>query len=293
VAVGEAIAQDGQSTRTGASTRKIAARIGTSKDSVHRILIYDIGATCFRLKKEQRLTEEQCDRRFTCCDAFLERFSMLTARRIIFTDECGFYLTSVVNSQNDRTWQFVNFKRDVAEENLYLDKKQFADLIMVYAGVWFGGRTALYVVDRGTGIGAEYYSSVMLPNYFHEADQHFQHDNYVFQQDGAPAHRSELALITLTDPDNHVPDFITPEEWPSNSADLNPMDYCVWRCFKETIRQVDTSRMGRNAFIQVLQDRWNMLAQKTIDEAIDHWLTRCADVRTVNGGRIEHLYRKQ
>ena len=71
------------------------------------------------------------------------------------------------------------------------------------------------------------------------------------------------------------------------------MDYCAWRIFKDTIRQVDTARMPRNEFIQLLHNRWNALSQRTLDDAIDHWLVRVRDVRDHNGGRIEHYYPKQ
>ena len=34
-----------------------------------------------------------------------------------------------------------------------------------------------------------------------------------------------------------TPDFITPELWPPNSQDLNPVDYSVWSVMQETVYQ--------------------------------------------------------
>ena len=47
----------------------------------------------------------------------------------------------------------------------------------------------------------------------------------LFQQDGAPAHRSRHTVVYLR---SNVPEFIEPENWPPNSPDLNPVDYAVW-----------------------------------------------------------------
>ena len=47
----------------------------------------------------------------------------------------------------------------------------------------------------------------------------------LFQQDGAPAHRSRHTVAYLR---LNVPEFFEPENWPPNSPDLNPVDYTVW-----------------------------------------------------------------
>jgi len=47
-------------------------------------------------------------------------------------------------------------------------------------------------------------------------------DDFLFQQDGAPAHCSCHTVAYLR---SHVPEFIEPEKWPPNSPDLNLVDY--------------------------------------------------------------------
>jgi len=61
-------------------------------------------------------------------------------------------------------------------------------------------------------------SAAMLPN--------------LFQQDGAPAHRSRHTVAYLR---SNVPEFIKPENWPPNSPDLNPVDYAVWRALQQMV----------------------------------------------------------
>ena len=47
----------------------------------------------------------------------------------------------------------------------------------------------------------------------------------LFQQDWAPTHTTRKTVQYL---DWKGVPFIRPEEWPSNSPDLNPLDYCIW-----------------------------------------------------------------
>ena len=47
----------------------------------------------------------------------------------------------------------------------------------------------------------------------------------LFQQDSAPAHNSQKTLQFLQE---EGIDFISLDEWPPNSRDLNPLDYAIW-----------------------------------------------------------------
>ena len=50
-------------------------------------------------------------------------------------------------------------------------------------------------------------------------------DNFIFEQYGASAHTARLAQEWLS---INCSDFVTKDEWPPNSPDLNPLDYHVW-----------------------------------------------------------------
>ena len=45
------------------------------------------------------------------------------------------------------------------------------------------------------------------------------------QQDSAPAHKTKTMQQWL---ENHVPEFISSDHWPSAIPDLNPFDYIFW-----------------------------------------------------------------
>jgi len=55
---------------------------------------------------------------------------------------------------------------------------------------------------------------------------------FVFQQNGAPVHRSCETVQLL---EQEIPDFISPGVWPPNSPDLNPVDYQIWRLMQECV----------------------------------------------------------
>ena len=50
-------------------------------------------------------------------------------------------------------------------------------------------------------------------------------DDFMFQQDGARAHRSHHTVTYLR---SNVPEYIEPENWLPKSPDLSPVDYSVW-----------------------------------------------------------------
>jgi len=57
-------------------------------------------------------------------------------------------------------------------------------------------------------------------------------DDFVFQQDGALAHRAKVTWEQLVE---HCPDFTDKDSMTANSLDLNALDYHVWEsCCKSS-----------------------------------------------------------
>ena len=57
-------------------------------------------------------------------------------------------------------------------------------------------------------------------------------DTFVFQQDSAPAHRARDTIQLLQ---QETPAFISPDLWPPNSPDLNPVDYRIWGLMQQRL----------------------------------------------------------
>jgi transposase len=57
---------------------------------------------------------------------------------------------------------------------------------------------------------------------------------YVFQQDSAPSHKAKLTQEWMAE---NFHDHITPNIWPPNSPDLNPLDYYVWSVVEREVNE--------------------------------------------------------
>ena len=83
----------------------------------------------------------------------------------------------------------------------------------------------------GVKINGQYYRDGLLMEDLLPEIQEFS-ELYIFQEDGAPAHRAREMVALLT---NETPDFINPTLWPPNSPDLNPVDYKILGCMQEMV----------------------------------------------------------
>jgi len=104
------------------------------------------------------------------------------------------------------------------------------------------------------------------------------------QQDSAPAHRARGTIALLR---RETPDFISPDQWPPNSPDMNPVNYKIWavmqqRVYEKRINDVDE-------LCRRLLSVWHSIGQNVIDEAIDQWRVRLTACVRAKGGHFEHL----
>jgi len=67
-----------------------------------------------------------------------------------------------------------------------------------------------------------------------------------------------------------IPDFISPDLWPTNSPDLNPVAYQIWAVMHQRgvyHRKIHTIEELKQRLIEV----WCGLEQSTVDMAVDQW----------------------
>ena len=94
------------------------------------------------------------------------------------------------------------------------------------------GRTEIHFLEPGVKVNGQYYRDVLLMQRLLPDIRSFS-DFFIFQQDGAPAHRALETVELLL---NETPDFIPPDLWPPNSLDLNQVDYKVWSVMQERVQ---------------------------------------------------------
>jgi len=103
---------------------------------------------------------------------------------------------------------------------------------MVSVGVSKLGCTPLIFVDPGLKINGCYYREVLLSQQLLTAVRQVSDDFFVLQQDSAPAHTARETIKLLQ---REMPAFISPDLWPPNSPDLNPVDYKIWGAMQDRV----------------------------------------------------------
>jgi len=79
-------------------------------------------------------------------------------------------------------------------------------------------------VDPGVKVNGAYYRNVLLLQQLLPTICQVSGEFFIFQQDSAPAHRARETFSLL---ERATPAFISPDLWPPNSPDLNPVDYKI------------------------------------------------------------------
>ena len=58
----------------------------------------------------------------------------------------------------------------------------------------------------------------------------------------------------------NAPDFIGKDEWPPNSPDLNPLEYCVWGLMLESYKKISPKPTSLTELKVALQSIWDELS---------------------------------
>ena len=111
-------------------------------------------------------------------------------------------------------------------------------------------------------MNAEYYVNKILPNLIEDC-RRILPGQFIFQQDGAPAHTASLAQEWLS---RNCPEFIRKEEWPPNSPDLNPLDYHVWGAMLDKYPRYVPKPTNISEQKTILKAIWSDLPPDPIDE---------------------------
>lgn len=270
--------------QTHRTTRQISRETGLSQSSVVRIIHRDLKLKCFKKRRAQELTDANRTNRLIRSTQLLAKFTDNEVDFIWFTDEKVFTVTSPKNPQNDRVYAPVTAKKkNIAADRLLRTRTTFFKSVMVSVGVSKLGRTHLIFIDPGVKINGAYYRDVLLTQEMLPVMREISGDFFIFQQDSAPAHRARETVSFLQ---REVPALIAPDLWPSNSPDLNPVDYKVWGTMQDRVYQTkvrDVEDLKRR-----LIDVWNSLEQSVIDDSINQWRLRLRACVHANGGHFEH-----
>ena len=107
---------------------------------------------------------------------------------------------------------------------------------------------------------------------------------YYFQQDGAPAHTSNIVQEWCTS--KFGKKFLAKEDWPPRSPDLNPCDFFLWGYLKSKVynplpKNLDYLKLNKEREIK-------NISAETLKSVFSNLTKRCKMLISVNGGHFEN-----
>eukprot|EP00298_Acanthocystis_sp_HF-20_P028672 c7473_g1_i1.p1 GENE.c7473_g1_i1~~c7473_g1_i1.p1 ORF type:complete len:354 (+),score=38.39 c7473_g1_i1:160-1221(+) len=245
------------------SQKKLSQKYKCSPSTIQNAIKQDLEFRPFKKKKVPFVTTKARLKR-------MERSKDLSKRhdfndnidKVLFSDEKLFTIEEKHNPQNVRVYG-ATFS-DIPDTKKFVSRQQHPKSVMVWAGVSCQGFTELVFIPEGVKINAQSYKKlVLIPHVLPLTEKMFNGENWCFQQDSAPAHKSKVVQKWLTE---NIPSFVHHNEWPPNSPDLNPMDFYVWSRLEE---MVNTKRFNSvDSLKTALQRAWKKMSKEETCKAI-------------------------
>ena len=173
------------------SPREIERVTGISHSSVRCIIKQDLNLKVFRHHEVQKLSDADSTKRLATCKWLKRCMTDDKISKTWFTDEKIFTVQTPTNTQNDRVYANVSFKCDITPARLLKGRKHFSQSEMVSVAVLKLGKRAPFFVAPKVKVNSAYYCDEVLARELLPDIRKLSGVNgYIFQEDGAPSHRS-------------------------------------------------------------------------------------------------------
>ena len=127
-------------------------------------------------------------------------------------------------------------KDKIPGNRLFHHANKQSEKIMVPACVtWKGATKPFFVNEDGLKVNAKAYQKHLEKQLFPEVGRLMNDTSWIFLQDSAPSHRSNLVQNFLNE--RLVSKFIKHTEWLPSSPDYNPLNYDFWNKIKEKVQE--------------------------------------------------------
>ena len=231
------------------------------------------------------MSEKDIEKRLARSKRLLSTYTRTVLQTAFFSDEKIFKVRQLYNVQNHRVYAPKSQKKaDIDEERLLCEQAGFPESIMVSAAVSKAGKTPIFFVDLGTKMNADYYCNVLMKELIPHMNRLVKRTDYLFMQDGARSHTAKLT-IQMMEHQKYLK-LLQPSDWPPNSPDLNPVDYCIWGILENNVyrgRKITNIKELKEAIIE----EWEKIPQDVINNCIDSFRTRLNRVIENEGRHLE------
>lgn len=200
---------------------KLAKNRSVSVSTVSRAVKYDLGMKSYKRRRRHLLTKKAKDIRAERCPKLLSFLKHKGASKVVvFVDEKKFVVDAEVNRQNSRV-----IAVDPSEVPAVFHTKNPASVMVFGAVASDGSVMPPHFIEAGLKVNTEVYLEILERILIPWMEENFGLDNVVLIQDSAPCHGSKRTQSYLAE---RVPHFIKSDIWPSNSPDLNVLDFFTW-----------------------------------------------------------------
>lgn len=263
----------------GIGIRALSREMNVAASTMKLALNEDLRYYSYKRRKGQLLTEKVREKRLINAKKLLSKVKHPAEPQTIwfFSDEKNFCQDQKHNTQNNR-WLAYSTK-DIPR----VMQTKFPLTVMVFGCVSSEGDVMPpHFFQEGLRLTSDGYvellNTVVKPWITRVANGR----PYVWQQDSAPCHTSGKSKKWLSE---NFYDFTSPNVWPPNSPDLNPMDYFVWGAVEK-----DTNRTSSNTKAQLMdkiKTVFEALPRETVASACSRFRSRIEAVIDANGGYFE------
>ena len=154
---------------------------------------------------------------------------------------------------------------------------------MVWAGLSIYGSTKPFFLGKKETVNTANYTHKILPFAKNEGQRLFGRRQYIFQQDGAPAHTANKSQKWC---EKNFPKFIPKQKWPPNSPDLNPLDYYFWNA---VVTRMNTKKIkNREDLIKEIENGFEKVPIWEIRSAICRFNKRLREAKCQKEGEEGH-----
>lgn len=154
---------------------------------------------------------------------------------------------------------------------------------MVWLGASWDGKTKVRFVPQGVKVRAKNYLSDVLKPIMEPLNHTlFKNKEWTFLQDTAPAHRAKIVKRWLK---SKIPDFISDQEWPASSPDLNPLDYEIWS--KLELDVCSKPHTSLKSLKKSIVKKWDDYPLERVRTAIESWMPKLRACVAAKGGHFE------
>lgn len=268
----------------GLSMNKVASDLQIARSTVQNIVKKEFGFRSYRLLTGQTLTDNAMINRAQKARKLLRTLTSRRLDKVLFTDEKVFTVEVAKNPQNHR--QLLSSVDKNSRKRRIRTRTLFPKSVMVWGGICATGKTPLVFIKKGVKINAAYYQDEILKKVVLPwSSVHFQNNDMILQQDWAPAHGAKTTMELC---DRIFPGHLGKDLWPSNSPDLNPLDFSVWSVLEEKVSA--KPHQSLDSLKKALTKAWEELDTDYLRRTVHSMVKRLHACVGADGGHFEqHL----